>query len=149
MLKVCQRVSSWQIQSYKNVSLSRNVAVDRVIELAGDLATELAQEARTYLAFSLTAYKRTDNLNTAQQSIFIKDVKLDLSATEELLDVVAMHGTTTRRNIFEAVEVISKNKLPWEKLLELTNGGAPEICGRKIGFGELMEEKIQRSNCLY
>ena len=148
MLKVCEQVSPSQIQSFKKISLSRNAVADRVGVLAGDLATQLAKETRRYLAFSLAARNSTDNLDTAQQSIFIKDVKSDLSATEELLDVVAMHGTTKGGNIFEAVEVISKNKLPWEKLLELTNGGAPEMW-RKNRLPGTNEREIQRSSYLY
>ena len=52
MLKVCEQVCPDQIQTFKNVSLSRNTIADRVKELAGNLATQLAEETRSYLAFS-------------------------------------------------------------------------------------------------
>ena len=39
MLKVCEQVCPGQIQSFQNVSLSRNTIADRVKELAGNLAT--------------------------------------------------------------------------------------------------------------
>ena len=52
MLKVCEQVSPDQIHTFTNVTLSRNTVADRVKELAGNLTTQLAEETRSYLAFS-------------------------------------------------------------------------------------------------
>lgn len=107
MLKVCVQVCPDQIQTFQNVSLSRNTMADRVTELAGNLSTQLTEESRSYTAFSLAVDESTDNTDTAQLSIFIRGVKPDL------LDVAAMHGTTTGWDIYNAVEKsISKTELP-------------------------------------
>lgn len=94
MLKVCEQVCPDQIQTFINLSLSI------VTELAEDLKTQLAKVACSYLAFSLA--NSTDNTDTAACT-FIRGVKSELSVMEKLLNSAAMHGTTTGKNMFDAV----------------------------------------------
>uniref|UniRef100_A0A3Q4BB60 DUF4371 domain-containing protein n=1 Tax=Mola mola TaxID=94237 RepID=A0A3Q4BB60_MOLML len=112
------------------LKVCEQVCPDQMQELADNLTAQLAEDTHTQL------------------SIFIC-VKNDLTVSVELLDVTALHDTTTGRDTFEVIEMsVSKNNLLWEKLLGLTTDGTTAMCVEKTGLVGLIKEKLNKSNCL-
>ena len=105
---------------------------DRAYEFATNLHKELMEKGKDFIAYSLAVDESSDTSGTAQLSIFIRGVDSSLCATEEFLALKAMHGTTTRKEIFEEVsKCVTEMKLPWDKLVGLTTDGMPVMCGHK------------------
>ncbi|KAM3850917.1 general transcription factor II-I repeat domain-containing protein 2A-like [Vipera latastei] len=148
MIKVCEVMCPDQKQAFSNISLSRNTVVDRICELATDLQGQLVEKGKEFIAYSLAVDESTDISDTAQLTIFIRGVDSGLCITEELLDITSLHGTTTGKDIFEAVsKSIHDMKLPWDKLIGLTTDGAPSMCGEKSGLVGRMRDKMKSENC--
>lgn len=58
----------------------------------------------------------TDRSDTAQLVIFIRGVNKDLNVTEELLDLYPMKGTTTGKDLLNAlISVSEKFNLSWDR----------------------------------
>ncbi|XP_039190545.1 general transcription factor II-I repeat domain-containing protein 2-like [Crotalus tigris] len=148
MIKVCEVLCPDQKQAFLNVSLSRNTVADRICELATDLQVQLIEKGKGFIAYSLAVVENTDITGTAQLAIFIRGVDSRLCVTEELLDIKSMHGTSTGKDIFEAVsKCVNDMKLPWDKLIGLATDGAPSMCGEKSGLVGRMREKMKSENC--
>ncbi|XP_070595014.1 general transcription factor II-I repeat domain-containing protein 2-like [Erythrolamprus reginae] len=149
MIKVCEVLCPDQKQAFLNVSLSRNTVADQICELATDLQVQLFEKGKDFIAYSLAVDVSTDITGMAQLTIFIRGVDSNLCVTEELLDMRPMRGTTTGKDIFEAVsKCVNDMKLPWDKLTGLTTDGAPSICGEESGLVGRMREKMKSENCV-
>ena len=132
------------------MSLSRNTVADRACELATNLHKQLMEKRKDFIAYSLAVEESSDTSDTAQLSIFIRGVDSSLCITEELLGLKSMHGTTTRKEIFEEVsKCVTEMKLPWDKLVGLTTDGVPAMCGKRVdwlaGFGRRCGRTMQES----
>lgn len=103
--------------------------------MATDLRTQLSERSRDFVAYSLAVDESTDMMDTAQLAIFLHGEDCNLHVTEEILDIKLMHGTTTRKDIFENVcQSVTDMKRPWDKLVGLTTDGAPAMRGEKSGL---------------
>ena len=67
-----------------------------------------------------------------------------MTITEELLEVIPMHGTTTRDDIFDTLMIaIKKYDLPMNKLVSLATGGAPSMTGAISGVVGRLKDYVK------
>lgn len=80
----------------------------------------------------------------AQVALFLRACDDDLKVTEEFLELIPIHGTTTGEDINDAVwSILDKYKLPLNKLVAVTTDGAPAMTGKVKGFVSRLEAKLK------
>jgi hypothetical protein len=71
----------------------------------------------------------------AQLSAFIRACDRDLNITEELLDIIYLHHTTTGGDIFKEVcRLFGEYDPSLSKLVCMATDGAPSLTGKISGF---------------
>ncbi|XP_067121654.1 general transcription factor II-I repeat domain-containing protein 2-like, partial [Centruroides vittatus] len=107
----------------------------RVDEIADNLRNQHNSTISTFQAYSIAIDESTDIRNIAQLAVFIRGCDVNLKISEELLEIIPMHNTTTGADIFDALmEVLKKYKLPLENLVCLATDGAPTMTGITKGL---------------
>lgn len=89
-------------QCFSNISLSRNTVAQRIREMADDMTDQLREKARTFQFFSVATDESTDTTDFAEVMFFLRGIDENFKVTDELAQVVALHGTTTGQDIFKA-----------------------------------------------
>uniref|UniRef100_A0A3B3XNZ9 DUF4371 domain-containing protein n=1 Tax=Poecilia mexicana TaxID=48701 RepID=A0A3B3XNZ9_9TELE len=82
-----------------------------------------------------------------QLKIKLSDVIVqESSLCQEILEQIILKGTTTGKDIFEAVsEAVEKMGLKWDKLCGVTTDGAPAMTGERKGMASLVCAKVKES----
>ncbi|GFV66355.1 general transcription factor II-I repeat domain-containing protein 2 [Trichonephila clavipes] len=128
--------------------LNRNSVASRVDEKAENLRDQHLSTISTFQAYSIAIDESIDIRNIAPLAIFIRGCDVSLKINEELLEIIPMHNTTTRADIFYGLmEVVKKYKLPLDKLVCLATDGAPAMTGiTKRVVARLKETCKQQGN---
>lgn len=106
-----------------------------------NLSEQLIKKGKDFIAYSLAVDESSGTSDTAQLSICIRGVD------SSLLGLKSIHGTTTRKDIFEEVsKCITEMCLPWDKLVGLTTDGAPAMCCQKSGLVGKIQEKMREED---
>uniref|UniRef100_A0A3B3TV26 SPIN-DOC-like zinc-finger domain-containing protein n=1 Tax=Poecilia latipinna TaxID=48699 RepID=A0A3B3TV26_9TELE len=146
LIKVTEIMCPEKVLDFNNVSLSRNTVVRRIEDLSANLKLQLRDKACAFDFYSIACDESTDATDTAQLLIFLRGVDDNFCCTEELLDMMSLKGTTTGKDIFEAVsEAVEKMGLKWDKLCGVTTDGAPAMTGERKGMASLVCAKVKES----
>ncbi|XP_015437898.1 PREDICTED: general transcription factor II-I repeat domain-containing protein 2-like [Dufourea novaeangliae] len=78
-------------------------------------------------------------------AVFIRGCDVNLKISEELLEIIPIHNTTTGADIFDALmEVLKKYKLPLEKFVCLATDGVPTMTGITKGVVARLKETCKQ-----
>lgn len=134
---------SEKMQEFNNVSMSRNTVARRIEDLSANIKHQVSDKACAFDFFSIACDESTD---TAQLLIFLRGVDNNFCITEELFDHGSLKGTTTSKDIFEAVsDAIDMMGLKRDKLCGVTTDGAPAMTGERKGMASMVCAKVQES----
>ena len=89
-----------KIESFFNVSLTRNTISDRISSHAADANGQHKEKLETFVAISVAIDENTDITDIAQLAVFIRGVDADLTVTEEFAQFAPMTGMTKAEEIF-------------------------------------------------
>ncbi|XP_065651132.1 general transcription factor II-I repeat domain-containing protein 2-like [Hydra vulgaris] len=143
LIKTAKILCPEKIKDFNNISLSRNTVAERVNDIATDWRSQLTKICKDIEAFSIAVDESTDVKDVAQLSVFIRGCNFKYEITEELLELIPMHGTTTGADIFLEIEkTLDKYELPITKLVSIVTDGAPAMIGLKKGLVGKLNEKI-------
>lgn len=136
MLIAAEELFPDKTEQCKAVSLSANTVARRVEDIASDLRNQLQERASKFAWYSIALDESTDISDTAQVLLFFRGVSSNFELTEELAELISLHGTTTGDDIFKEVQLTlaTKYNLPLSRLKCVTTDGGRNMCGKNAGF---------------
>jgi hypothetical protein len=145
LIKTAKITCPDKVKGFQNISLTRNTAAECIDDTAHDLRIQLCNICKHFEAFSIAVDESMDVNEVTQVAVFIRGCNSKVVATEELLDLIPMYGTTTGEDIFCEVErLLQKYGLPLNELVCLMVRGVPALSGCKNGVIRKLNARIGR-----
>ena len=140
---VVENVCPEKRSQFANISLSRRTVVRRIHEMSENILSSLQSRIASFQFFSLAMDESTDACDTAQLAVYIRGIDSEFTITEELLSLVPMKGTTTGKDLFDAVlKVMVDFNLDYKLLKGITTDGAPSMMGKISGLAVRLEKYV-------
>ena len=109
--------------------------------MSDDVASQLKERIKDFTSFSLALDESTDAKDTAQLAIYIRGVTNDLAVHEEFVELSPLSGTTTGKDVSQAViACMDRYGLDFSRLVSVTTNGAPAMVGDKKGAATLIAQ---------
>jgi len=118
--------------------------VGRISDISANLDSQLKNEVKSFVMFSVALDESADIADIAQQAIFIRGVDETLSVTEEFLGLVPVMDTTTVNDIFNSLHgVLNRVGVDWSRAASIATNSAPSMIGKKAGVATKFGEKYR------
>ena len=144
LTKVAGIMCPEKLQDINKVNLSRNTVVRRMADLSARTKDQVSHKACTFDFYSIACEESADATDTTQLLIILRGVDDNFCITKELLDLRSLKGTTTVKEIVEAVsDAIDKMGFKWDKLCGVTTDGAPDMAGERKEMASMVYTKVR------
>ena len=122
----------------------------RIDDLGDNIEGTLKDKLSACVFYSLALDESTNQSDTAQLIIFNRGIDENLNIIEEMFGLCPINGTTTRKDIFEFVNLsLDKFNIHRKNIYSITTDGAPALTGKHNGFITLFKESVDHEKLSY
>lgn len=144
LIAAVEEICPEKVNLFAQISLSRQTVERRIGNISSEISRSLNTITKNFVYFSLALDETSDINDTAQLAIFIRGVDSQMNINEELLELVSMKGTTTGRDIKDAViNCTQSRQIDLKNLVGITTDGAPSMVGKNVGAVTLIFDHIK------
>ncbi|GFW16790.1 general transcription factor II-I repeat domain-containing protein 2A [Trichonephila clavipes] len=139
LIAIVEEICPQKLDLFTQISLSRQNVERRIANISREICASLNTVATSFVYFSLALDGTSDINDTAELSIFIRGVNSQMNITEELLELVSLKGTTTGRDVKDAViNCAQSREIDLKNLVGIATDGAYSMVGKTVGAVSLI-----------